>query len=158
MYKPNFCAECGVHILRAKWRVWNSRRFCDDCRSDSRRARFVGPLIAVGLLLATGFGFGRYLRPGPPPLVIQRFATSPLSDLPLTMVAGWQALPNKGVTQSNSIDSGGLSDTIEEVVYTCGARTKKGAPCLRRVHAPVRCWQHKGRPAMVPQEKLLVKE
>jgi hypothetical protein len=26
------------------------------------------------------------------------------------------------------------------------------------VHGPVRCWQHKGMPAMLPQEKLLVKD
>jgi hypothetical protein len=43
-----------------------------------------------------------------------------------------------------------------EQVYTCGARTKKGKPCSRRVHGPVRCWQHKGLPAMLPQDKLLM--
>jgi hypothetical protein len=45
----------------------------------------------------------------------------------------------------------------EADVYTCGARTKKGSPCSRRVHGPVRCWQHFGLPALLPQEKLLVK-
>jgi len=45
-----------------------------------------------------------------------------------------------------------------EQVYTCGARTKKGKPCSRRVHGPVRCWQHKGLPAMLPPEKLVIKE
>jgi hypothetical protein len=45
-----------------------------------------------------------------------------------------------------------------EQIYTCGARTKKGTPCSRRVHGPVRCWQHKGAKAMLPQEKLIVKE
>jgi hypothetical protein len=45
-----------------------------------------------------------------------------------------------------------------EDVYICGARTKKGTPCSRRVHGPVRCWQHKGARAMLPPEKLLVKE
>jgi hypothetical protein len=49
-------------------------------------------------------------------------------------------------------------NTIEADVYICGARTKKGMPCSRRVHGPVRCWQHKGMPAMLPQEKLLVKD
>ena len=49
-------------------------------------------------------------------------------------------------------------NTIEANVYICGARTKKGTPCSRRVHGPVRCWQHKGMPAMLPPEKLLVKD
>jgi hypothetical protein len=46
----------------------------------------------------------------------------------------------------------------DEKIYTCGARTKKGTPCSRRVHGPVRCWQHKGMPAMLPQEKLLIQD
>jgi hypothetical protein len=50
------------------------------------------------------------------------------------------------------------SNTVEADVYICGARTKKGTPCSRRVHGPVRCWQHKGMPAMLPQEKLLIKD
>jgi hypothetical protein len=44
-----------------------------------------------------------------------------------------------------------------EVTYTCGARTKKGTPCSRRVRFPGRCYQHKGLPAMLPQEQLIVK-
>jgi hypothetical protein len=47
---------------------------------------------------------------------------------------------------------------VLEQIYTCGARTKKGTPCSRRVHGPVRCWQHKGAKAMLPPDKLLVKE
>jgi hypothetical protein len=42
-------------------------------------------------------------------------------------------------------------------VSLCGARTKKGTMCTRRVHGAVRCWQHLGKPAMLPPEKLLVK-
>jgi len=47
---------------------------------------------------------------------------------------------------------------VEEKTYICGARTKKGTPCSRRVRGPVRCWQHKGAQAMLPLEKLVVKE
>ncbi|HET8781874.1 MAG TPA: hypothetical protein VFM63_05630, partial [Pyrinomonadaceae bacterium] len=50
------------------------------------------------------------------------------------------------------------SPTPTEHTYTCGARTKKGKPCSRRVHGPIRCWQHKGMPAMLPLEKLIIKE
>ena len=44
----------------------------------------------------------------------------------------------------------------QEVVYICGARTKKGTPCQRRVRGPFRCWQHRGMPAMLPPSKLVV--
>jgi hypothetical protein len=43
-----------------------------------------------------------------------------------------------------------------EVVYICGARTKKGTPCSRRVRGPGRCWQHRGMPAILPPSKLVV--
>jgi hypothetical protein len=51
-----------------------------------------------------------------------------------------------------------IQTTAVDDVYACGARTKKGTPCSRRVHGPVRCWQHKGKPAMLPAEKLKIKE
>jgi len=42
----------------------------------------------------------------------------------------------------------------EETVYFCGAPTKKGTPCSRRVRGGGRCWQHQGQNAMLPPEKL----
>jgi hypothetical protein len=46
----------------------------------------------------------------------------------------------------------------EDAAFICGARTKKGTPCRRRVHAAGdRCFQHKGMTAMVPLDKLEVK-
>jgi hypothetical protein len=116
----------------------------------------------VGLVLLTGgFGFGRYWRPAAPPLIIQRSAFSPLADVPLTVAAGSpSAFLNKNRVSDSTAPAAANNQlgTTEEVIYTCGARTKKGTPCLRRVHAPERCWQHKGMPAMLPQEKLLVKD
>lgn len=43
-----------------------------------------------------------------------------------------------------------------EPVYYCGAETKKGTPCSRRVKGGGRCWQHPGREAMLPEEDLIV--
>lgn len=44
----------------------------------------------------------------------------------------------------------------KEPVYFCGALTKKGTPCSRKVKGGGRCWQHEGQAAMLPPEKLLV--
>ena len=38
--------------------------------------------------------------------------------------------------------------------YYCGAATKKGTPCTRKVKGGGRCWQHKGMEAMVPESEL----
>ncbi|MEP6911815.1 MAG: hypothetical protein ABI923_03620 [bacterium] len=160
MYKPTFCAECGTRLGRAKRRPWTSRRFCADCGARFRRAELALPfLLGAGLLIA-GFSFGRYLRPAPPPLIVQRFAKSPLPDIPVAIASGAPAqLPNNSNRSAgNPVDEGNnQTGGPGEVVYICGARTKKGTPCSRRVHGPVRCWQHKGMPAMLSQEKLLVK-
>ena len=134
-YRPNFCSECGEKIVRLRWRVWTSRRFCDACCSRSgktlrlQRALMTGVLVLIGILIGRGF------KREPPPLVIQRAASVPAQTEP---------------TAQPPV-------TIEQT-YTCGARTKKGTPCSRRVHGPVRCWQHKGAKAMLPLEKLIIKE
>ena len=48
--------------------------------------------------------------------------------------------------------------TTDVPVFICGARTKKGTPCRRRVHvAGERCYQHKGLSAMVSLDKLTIK-
>jgi hypothetical protein len=43
-----------------------------------------------------------------------------------------------------------------QTVSICGARTKKGKPCSRRVIGTGRCFQHRGKSAMLPAEKLIV--
>ncbi|MEO8436082.1 MAG: hypothetical protein ABI596_14370 [Pyrinomonadaceae bacterium] len=154
MYKPNFCAECGSPVSRRQWLLWTSRRFCGECTGRYRKAELALPLILGMALLTAGFIFGRFLRPAPPPLIVQRLATSSLSDAPFNAASLSQAQsPSAGGSAGRSTD--GVSP--EEIIYTCGARTKKGTPCARRVHGPVRCWQHKGMPAILPQEKLLIK-
>ena len=151
MYTPNFCSECGTKLLRLRWHLWTSRRFCNDCARRLRKARLIPALLTTLALMGAGYVAGRVRRPAPPPLIIERKFDSPLSD---------KEPPGRSTPRASS--EAGVSQTevpsVEEVVYLCGARTKKGTPCSRRVHGPVRCWQHKGMPAMLPPEKLLVKD
>jgi len=113
----------------------------------------VTPLLIGSFLLVGGYALGRYLRPPEPPLIIQRSALSTLSDAPLTIAAKTGA----PAQNSDGHQRTGDGSIIEAVDYTCGARTKKGTPCLRRVHGPVRCWQHLGKPAILPQDSLMIK-
>jgi len=134
-YRPNFCSECGERIVRLRWRAWTSRRFCDKCFPGFRKPQLLQrTCIAAGVLLL-GMLIGRGWRSERLPLVIQRTAT----------------------TSPQGEASAQPSITVEQT-YQCGARTKKGTPCSRRVHGPVRCWQHKGQKAMLPLEKLIIKE
>lgn len=132
-YRPNFCAECGEKIVRLRWRMWTSRRFCGSCAPKFARTHALRRTLTAIVLLFAGMLIGRGTRQQPRPLVIERppaTQNSPTAPAPV------------------AIDD----------VYICGARTKKGTPCSRRVHGPVRCWQHKGVPAMLPVEKLRVSD
>ena len=147
VYRPNFCCECGNKLIRLRWHIWTSRRFCDVCARRFRKERFVPVLITLLALFSSGYLLGRTRRPTPPPLIIERRSDSPLNDS--QSASSLASTPGTAATTA--------ATTIEADVYICGARTKKGTPCSRRVHGPVRCWQHKGMPAMLKQEKLLVK-
>ena len=135
-YRPNFCCECGEKIVRLRWRVWTSRKFCDRCFRSSGKNYWLQRAAATALLMLTGLLIGRGCRQERPPIVIER--------------------PVQSATQPTAPESNSPAPT--EHNYTCGARTKKGKPCSRRVNGPIRCWQHKGAPAMLPLEKLIIKE
>ena len=149
----NFCANCGARLTRKGWRAWLTGARCDDCALRLGRA-VTKPLLIVAIIAAGAFALGKYLRPAPPPLIIHRAANSPLSDVPVSFEATAKGATNKPTQNPSSNHVGPEDDTV----YICGARTKKGTPCRRRVHvAGERCYQHKGMPAMVPLEKLTIK-
>ena len=145
MYKPNFCAQCGEKVLRLKSHVWTSRRFCDGCARALRKERIMPSLLTAVLLTSFGYIAGRSRTPAPPPLTIVRRADSPLSGP-----------EDPGSQPATAGDRTSPSMPSEGEVYLCGAQTKKGTPCSRRVQGPVRCWQHKGARAMLPKEQLLI--
>ena len=123
-YRPNFCSECGEKIVRLRWRIWTSRRFCDKCSRRFVKAHWTQRACVTLLLLCSGILLGRGCRRERPPLVIQRTASAPTQN------------PSPPVT-------------IEET-HLCGARTKKGTPCSRRVRGPIRCWQHRDLSSIIP--------
>jgi hypothetical protein len=164
MHVANYCAECGAHLKRIGWRAWLNGSLCEDCSRRFGRT-IARPLAVVAIIAVAAFALGRYLRPGAPPLVIERAADSPLSDLPVNLndtakFASRNA--NSGEISQGSDDRSARQNAntgfSDDVVYLCGARTQKGTPCHRRVHfAGERCYQHKGKPAILPPEKLIVK-
>ena len=49
-------------------------------------------------------------------------------------------------TAANSVQRRIPQNSSTETVYFCGAMTKKGTSCTRRVRVKGRCWQHTGQP------------
>ena len=146
----NFCFECGEPLSRKGWRARLGGKLCADCRQRLGSLARARPLVVIIVVAVVAFTLGKHMQPSPPPLIIQRAANSPLTDAPV----------NPSGSKPTARQSGG-SDlqamTTDEAVYICGARTRKGTPCHRRVHAAgERCFQHKGMPAMLPPEKLKI--
>lgn len=152
MHAANFCFECGERLARKGWRARLRGNLCDECAQRCGAFASAQSIIIIVLIAACAFAFGRYLRPSPPPLIIQRAAASPLSDAPVNSNDNPRPAKPAG---SNPNASGADAD---DAVYICGARTQKGTPCRRRVHAPgERCFQHKGMPSLVPLSKLVIR-
>lgn len=166
MYQPNFCAECGERIARARWHVWTNRRFCPQCEPRFRSARMLLPLLAGAVLFIVGLLAGRAVRTAPPPLlVIERgqpsiAPTQTAQTLPAQPNAKRESQPATAARAAPKTDSAAieLAGDSSETIYICGALTKKGTPCRRRVRGTGRCWQHKGQPAAIPLAERLVTE
>jgi hypothetical protein len=121
-------------------------------------------LVLACALFGPGFLLGRLLRPPPPPLVLERGAAGlaplPAADAPRRPEGDGGGGAAVGAKPEPAYGPDGTANERptepEEVVYVCGARTKKGTPCQRRVRGPGRCWQHRGMPAILPPSKLIV--
>src|ERR1700752_2158773 len=71
-YRPNFCSECGERIVRLRWRLWTSRRFCDKCLPRFRRAHLLQRASMAAGVVLLGMLIGHGWRRENPPLIIQR--------------------------------------------------------------------------------------
>ncbi len=184
LYKPNFCCQCGEKVDRFEWRLWTSRRFCENCEKDFRNEDWIP---RVGLLFAAIgglFGFGSFLKTPEKPLNVtsnQFSVSSPNKAQTVKNESNLANIKSQNIAQNQPIVSNStlqaslnnqsfvnnnpqisnrttlkdnLQNAAEEAVYFCGAQTKKGTSCTRKVKGGGRCWQHTGLPAMLPKEKL----
>jgi hypothetical protein len=155
VYRPNFCAECGERVARARWRLWTSRRFCAPCARRLGRRRFVAPLALAAALAGACFLLGRAGRPTAQPSPPVERGTLKLSPAAVGAAPeGRKPEPRRGPDGSDTERPTEPGETVS----ICGARTKKGTPCQRRVRGAGRCWQHRGKPAILPPSKLVVPE
>ncbi len=172
-YKPNFCAECGEKIERVEWKPWTSRRFCDECAAPLENSiRWKTGITAIGLIVVGVFA-GQIGRIAPKPIAVANAQTlvstaSPNVARPnqTSTTANNQNVSTNSATNSPVQTSAAQNKTAvnpppivavqTEDSYYCGAKTQKGTICTRRVKGGGRCWQHIGKPAMLPQEKLLI--
>lgn len=163
MYRPNFCTDCGERIWRKRWYPWTNRRFCQKCATRLRRATVFVPMFSVLALTVAAWLVGRSASPEPPPLIIEQAAftqanpsvSSTLNDVESNNAQS-QAAPALAAQPAARATYSDTLDDPTETVSICGARTKKGKPCSRRVRGTGRCYQHRGRSAMLSPGKLII--
>lgn len=181
LYRPNFCANCGEKIDRSDWGIFTSRRFCGVCESEYKGTDLI-PRFVVGAGLLVGvLGIGSYLRSGPAGEAVLLRQPRRLSEQSVPTSSARPAVSDSPAVTGNSNTVSGQPEgqdqlqtpqassnlkpqgqppaaktVTAEPMYYCGAETKKGTPCSRRVKGNIRCFQHIGMPAMVSADKLKV--
>ncbi len=176
-YRPKYCCQCGEKIERTDRKFWHSRRFCELCETEFWIHDWIPHLTGIAVLLVVfviSFYFQKTEKPlnvvpnqlvsgissaknipanqsVAPPVVnaVQPSAQTNVNNLPVESPTVLKTSEVKNKPKDGS--------TVEpsEKVYFCGAATKKGTPCSRRVRGGGRCWQHTGQPALLAQEKLI---
>jgi hypothetical protein len=163
-FRPKFCSNCGEKIERAEWHLWSSGRFCDLCATEHRVTEYALPAFA--LLVLVGFVAVLASRPSDnQPLIADRTPQQKarsLAALEPRLEAAPKPAPAAASPQAEvPVQTAAKAPAIEKPVvaasaYICGAETKRGTPCSRRVKGNARCYQHVGMPAIAPAEKLKI--
>lgn len=167
-YRPAFCCSCGEKVERIEWHIWTSRRFCELCQTEHQFEEWL-PRIMGGFFLLFGLsGIGSLLNEPAPDLVSDPVAAARArtptsrpgpdrvrvyeSDATTAGRSDTRQIAGAGPRAEPTVERAKLAAQEDEPVYLCGAETKKGTPCTRRVKKGVRCWQHVGRESMLEKE------
>ena len=140
-YQPKFCSECGEKIVRAEWKFWHSRQFCDLCSTkhqlfdaSGRFSILLVPVMIVGFA-ATIFVPGKgenHLESSAPPVrgfVAEGRPKEPEPKSPASSQTDLELEPQTQEVLVNGSNRGAVSkNPPSEAVYFCGAPTKKGKP------------------------------
>lgn len=160
LYKPQFCCNCGEKIDRLEWNLLTSRRFCVVCTTENRAHEILPRLTVTAGALALMFGFGSLWTSSgsgraeykstdnavgiksvlPPATAAQ--SIGPVVETRLDPLASNTQTAEQTQTGATLTAAGAKSADK----YFCGALTKKGTPCSRKVKGKgLRCFQHEGK-------------
>ncbi len=186
LYKGNFCAECGEKIETEDFRLTNRFlcEKCASARGTSHL--FAPLVLLVSMLGGGFFLGSIGQNPKTPVALISNQAniatqnsnapqvskqenqtqsnktttekTAPTPNFPTQKPAQNPPIVQNQPTEVAKKSPNPLPQIVEtnEATYYCGAKTLKGTPCMRKVKGGGRCWQHPGKPAMYPPERLLI--
>jgi hypothetical protein len=136
-----FCSECGEQVTVKRAGFLPARSFCSHCSPRFKTARLI--LVASFVVCAgIAFAIGRYTSNREP---FQFIGT------PIDMTAERTA-PAAGATGAASPRATESPTQPEQLLIApsttealCGAPTKSGRPCQRKVKGGGYCWQHRNK-------------
>lgn len=141
MAAARFCSECGEQLRAKRLGSLPFRSFCSRCSPRFRRARLM-LIAAPALCAAIGFAIGHSTTAREPfyyigtPVESSATRPAPSTDHP----AAHSSAATEALTQHERlVISSSAADAI------CGARTKSGKPCKRKVKGGGHCWQHRSK-------------
>jgi hypothetical protein len=138
MRVASFCSRCGER-MNVKVATWP---FCDQCARKFQPVRII-LFVVMALSLAGAFLVGRSIRPQP---------TFYFIGTPIDFHQGVPSNKAPSPEISNvglSVKSRGPDGLIQTI---CGAPTKSGRPCQRKVKGGGYCWQHRISQALAKKE------
>jgi hypothetical protein len=137
MPAAKFCSVCGERLKTKRPPVLPFRSFCARCSPRFRTARLVFAVTSIcAAIIFVAIRFSA--RPEP-----FQFIGSPVDSNAAGITS---ALNDRASNASQSVEPSRSSEgerlTIA-VVGICGAPTKSGKPCQRKVKGGGYCWQHR---------------
>ncbi|MEK6302612.1 MAG: hypothetical protein AABO41_18020 [Acidobacteriota bacterium] len=139
MPRTRFCSACGEPIRKQRAAFPVFGLLCARCSPRFRRERAL-VIAAFCLCLAAGFAIARYTAPrepfyfiGTPVELNANKVAPPTGGLPRTEANG-------PVFRAEQEKTSADSPRPESI---CGAPTKSGRPCQRKVKDGGYCWQHR---------------
>jgi hypothetical protein len=146
MMAAKFCSECGDRlVLRQTATLFRAR--CPRCDRKRRPVRLI--LISIHILcVVAGFAIGNYSKTPEPFYVIG----TPIDLRSARQSADRIADPATGANKGGGSESRTASDA-RSVETICGAPTKSGRPCRRKVKGGGYCWQHRNSQPQIVQPK-----
>src|SRR5262245_13779682 len=137
MSAARFCSRCGERIKIRRPGALNLGSYCRDCTPKHQRPVVLLATVCVSCV-AIGFALGKYTGSTKPFQFIGtpvEFSASRVSQPvgPASEKPASENVPRPAV----------LSQRATE--HICGAPTKSGRPCQRKVKVGGYCWQHRGR-------------
>lgn len=123
LYKTNFCCDCGEKLLKKYFwqKIFFYNYFCSKCSKKLEKSFLLKNIFLIFLVNIIC-----------PIMLVNIY----FSNKPSNITSNILPTPTPFITSKPLVNK----SIIEK---KCGAKTRKGKKCQRKVKTPGYCWQHK---------------